>query len=257
MAHLIVTAGMNFLLGMSLGMVGGLLGIGGGLIAIPILTYLYGMDQHLAQGTALVMIAPNVMIAFWRYYQKSRIDLRSVAAMSIFAMLAAYLSARYVAQVDDHHLHIAFAVFLIGLALYFGWQIKGESCTVAAPVNARDAMPMHALPILGTISGSMSGIFTVGGSLVVVPALVSLFGMAQTRAQGMALALVLPGALIALGTYAQAGQVGWDIGIPLAFGGVISVSWGVTLAHQFSPIRLRALFCMVLLATALMMLWSK
>ena len=44
----------------------------------------------------------------------------------------------------------------------------------------------------------MSGIFTVGGGLVVVPALVTFFGMPQTRAQGMALALVVPGTLIAL-----------------------------------------------------------
>jgi uncharacterized membrane protein YfcA len=118
-------------------------------------------------------------------------------------------------------------------------------------------MPAKTLPLLGMVSGGMSGIFTVGGGLVVVPALVTFFGMAQTRAQGMALALVVPGALIALCTYSQAGHVSWATGIPLALGGMISVSWGVALAHRFSPIRLRILFCAVLLATALMMLLSK
>ena len=55
------------LLGAVLGGIGGLLGIGGGIIAIPVLAMGFGMEQQLAQGTALVMITPNVLIAFWRY----------------------------------------------------------------------------------------------------------------------------------------------------------------------------------------------
>jgi uncharacterized membrane protein YfcA len=100
----------------------------------------------------------------------------------------------------------------------------------------------------------MSGIFTVGGGLVVVPALVSLFGMRQTRAQGMALALVVPGALVALLAYAQGGNVSWAVGLPMAVGGVLSVSWGVQLAHKLPAARLRLLFCAVLLGTAVAML---
>ncbi|MCD2476494.1 TSUP family transporter, partial [Staphylococcus aureus] len=64
---LIMTLGLALLLGAALGALGGLLGIGGGILAIPVLVLLYGMDQQLAQGTALVMMVPNVLIAFWRY----------------------------------------------------------------------------------------------------------------------------------------------------------------------------------------------
>ena len=73
--HVVLTVLANLLLGLGLGAAGGLLGIGGGLIAIPILGALYGMDQHLAQGTALVMIAPNVLIGFWRYHQRHPVHL--------------------------------------------------------------------------------------------------------------------------------------------------------------------------------------
>ena len=62
---------INLGLGVVLGALGGMLGIGGGLVAIPILGALYGMDQHLAQGTALVMILPNVLTGFWRYHQRT------------------------------------------------------------------------------------------------------------------------------------------------------------------------------------------
>ena len=62
----VVWPGM-LLLGAVLGFCGGLLGIGGGILAIPALALWFGMDQSVAQGTALVMIAPNVVMAFWRY----------------------------------------------------------------------------------------------------------------------------------------------------------------------------------------------
>ncbi|ANH75389.1 sulfite exporter TauE/SafE family protein [Ralstonia insidiosa] len=257
-SHAVLIGLFNLLLGMGLGVAGGLLGIGGGLIAIPVLGYLYGMDQHLAQGTALVMIAPNVLIGFLRYHQRHPVHLRSVGLICVFSMAATYVAARFAAGLDAHHLHTAFAVFLIALAVYFASRLKDKPDAAKDAEHAPPrAMPAAAMPLMGIASGAMSGIFTVGGGLVVVPALVTFFGMPQTRAQGMALALVVPGTLIALATYAHAGHVNWGTGIPLAVGGMVSVSWGVTLAHKFSPLRLRLAFCAVLLGTALMMLLVK
>jgi uncharacterized membrane protein YfcA len=247
----LATTLLTFAMGAALGVVGGLLGIGGGLIAIPVLGALYGMDQHLAQGTALVMIAPNVLLGFFRYRQRNPIDLRSVAAMALFAMATTYLAARLAAGIDAGALRTAFAVFLILLALYFGRRAKRTTGLDAPPARP---MPRAALPVLGMFSGTMSGIFTVGGGLIVVPALVSLFGIKQTRAQGMGLALAAPGAVTALIAYGQGGYVDWRVGLPMALGGVLSVSWGVALAHRFSAARLRMCFSVVLLGTAVMML---
>jgi uncharacterized membrane protein YfcA len=243
---------INLGIGALLGLAGGLLGIGGGLIAIPVLGLLYGMNQHLAQGTALVMIAPNVLVGFLRYRQRHQIALRPVLSMAVVSMAATWVAALCATGIDAALLHVTFALFLVVLALYFGLG------RVPAPAvdGAGRVPPAGALPLLGAISGAMSGFFTVGGGLVVVPALVGLFNMSQARAQGMALALVVPGALVALFTYARVGQVDWAVGIPLAIGGVLSVSTGVMLAHRFPARQLRLLFCAVLLATAALMLLS-
>jgi uncharacterized membrane protein YfcA len=255
--NLFISSVLNFGLGAVLGVAGGLLGIGGGLIAIPVLGYLYGMDQHLAQGTALVMIAPNVLIGFLRYNQKHRVDLRSVAMIGVFSMASTWFAARLAVGLDAGALHVAFAVFLVLLALYFGYQSRlAARQDAGAPTAPSRTVSPIAMPLLGVASGGMSGIFTVGGGLVVVPALVSWFGMPQTRAQGMSLALVVPGSLIALFTYSQGGHVAWAIGLPMALGGILSVSWGVLLAHRFSAARLRVLFSLVLLGTAAGMLLS-
>lgn len=244
---------LNLALGLALGVGGGMLGIGGGLIAIPVLGLLYGMDQHLAQGTTLVMVTPNVLIGFLRYRQRNDIDIRAVLTMCLSVTVSSYIAARFAASINAHSLQLAFALFLVLLAAYSAWQSRSERHERVSTTR----LSTRLLPLLGVVSGGMSGIFTVGGGLVVVPALVTLFGFTQTQAQGMALALVVPGALAALFSYAQAGNVDWGTGIPLALGGVISVSWGVALAHKLSAARLRLAFCAVLVGAATMMLVVK
>ena len=248
--HLVLPWIANLLLGAALGAVGGMMGIGGGLMAIPVLARVYGMDQHAAQGTALVMIVPNVLIGFLRYRQRNRIDLRSTASLAALAMLSTYVAARYAALIDPGRLRVAFALFLIALAGYFSWQLRTRPQAAAAPAAAAAPTSARLLPVLGVLSGLMSGLFSVGGGLVVVPALVGFFRMTQTQAQGIAMALVLPGAVVALFAYAHAGHVSWTVGLPLALGGIATVSWGVALAHRMAQRRLRMLFCLVLFGTA-------
>ena len=63
---MLIDFAMYTALGLALGALGGLFGIGGGLIAIPVLGLWFGLDQQLAQGTALVMAVPNVFLALYR-----------------------------------------------------------------------------------------------------------------------------------------------------------------------------------------------
>lgn len=235
--------GLHLVLGLLLGGLGGMLGIGGGLVAIPLLAALHGMNQQLAQGTALVMIVPNVLIGFLRYRQRHPVALRRIASMLLPAVVLSHLSARLAVSIDPAALRHAFALFLLGLTGLLLWQLR-------APRGLKAPLPARWLPLVGAASGVMSGLFTIGGGMVVVPALVLLFGTAQTTAQGMALAMVLPGAVIALGAYAHAGQVDWSIGLPLALGGVMTVSLGVRLAYRLPVALLRGLFCAVLIGTA-------
>lgn len=244
-----LTLALNLGLGVLLGALGGLLGIGGGLVAIPLLAALYGMNQHLAQGTALVMILPNVLIGFWRYHQRTPVNFRSLTMMIVLSIGSAALAAHFASRIGADQLRRGFAGFLIVLAAYFLWLLRAR-----AGAQPRSLWPQRWTPAVGVLSGLMSGLFTVGGGLVAVPALVSLFGMRQTQAQGIALALVLPASVTALASYAQAGNVDWSVGIPLALGGLVSVSWGVALAFRLPPAPLRLSFCAVLMGTAAVML---
>ncbi len=244
-------------LGVVLGAVGGLFGIGGGLIAIPVLALGFGLDQQLAQGTALVMIAPNVMLGFWRYKQRNPIDLKDACWLGGAAVGSTWLVAHWATHLDAARLRWAFVVFLVGLALLLHWGARRrERAGPSGHLSAgQPALSRPGLGALGLVSGVFSGLFTVGGGLVTVPALTSVFGVRkQTTAQGLSLAAVVPGALVALLTYAMAGKVDWSRGLPLAVGGLLSISWGVALAHRLPERVLGQAFCALLLVAAAMML---
>ena len=247
---LLTVTGLGAVLGAALGGVGGLLGIGGGLLAIPVLALWFGMDQSMAQGTALVMIVPNVLLAFYRYRQHHAIPLSRALGLGGIAMLASYPAARLAVGLDHHTLQWVFIGFLLGLCVYLCWL-------VARPPRAHAPQPRvlsaRYLPVVGLVSGVFSGLFTVGGGLVATPMLVRGFGHRQAAAQGLALALVVPGSLIALSTYASAGQVSWSLGLPMALGGLSTISWGVACARRLPERWLRSVFIGFLLVTTALM----
>lgn len=91
---------LYLVLGVALGTVGGLFGIGGGLIAIPVLGVFFGLDQQIAQGTALVMVVPNVMLALWRYHQRNHIYLRHALPLGVMGFSFAWLGSIWAVGLD-------------------------------------------------------------------------------------------------------------------------------------------------------------
>ena len=240
---------MSVLLGAGLGTLGGLFGIGGGLIAIPVLGVLFGLDQQLAQGTALVMVVPNVALALWRYNQRNRLQWRHALVLAGSGLLAASLGALLAVGLDARLMRLAFAGFLLILLMHQLWRLL-ERQPEKIP---REAPGKGALTGLGLFSGAMGGLFGVGGAVIVTPVLTSVFGVSQVIAQGLSLALALPSTAVTLATYAWHQQVDWPMAIPLALGGLFSISWGVRLAHALPERLLRALFCSFLLLCALLL----
>nr|WP_218646595.1 sulfite exporter TauE/SafE family protein [Pseudomonas umsongensis] len=243
---------MYLVFGAALGTLGGLFGIGGGLIAIPMLGVLFGLDQQIAQGTALVMVVPNVMLALWRYHQRNKIELRYALPLASMGFCFAWLGSIWAVGIDAQSMRIGFVAFLIALCAY---NLVRMFFTSAAPSTQMN----HSWPwlgVLGAASGTMGGLFGVGGAVVATPVLTSVFGTTQVVAQGLSLALALPSTGVTLVTYGVHHQVNWMIGVPLAIGGLMSISWGVKIAHSLPERLLRALFCGFLLCCAVMLVFK-
>jgi uncharacterized membrane protein YfcA len=239
---------MFVLLGAAMGTLGGLFGIGGGLVAIPALGVLFGLDQQLAQGTALLMVLPNVLLALWRYNQRNRVSLRNALMLIIPSFCLAWLTSLWAVRLDPQYMRVSFIAFLIVLTVFnlvqMYWR-KGNATPQLQHVNR--------LWLLGVGSGITGGLFGVGGGVIATPILTGFFGASQVVAQGLALALAAPSTAITLFTYALHDHVNWSMGIPLAIGGLASISWGVKMAHSMPERLLRWLFCGFLVICAVVL----
>ncbi len=240
--------GELFALGLFLGALGGLLGIGGGMFAIPLLALWLGLDQQHAQGTSLVMVVPNVLVGLWNYARRGDLDKRISFALAAAALPVTYFGARFAVHVPSAPLRVAFAIFLLAIAAlssYRGLVPRRADAPQRAPA------PWPFAFGVGAVGGALSGLFGVGGAVFAVPLLSFLFNVSQAAAQGLGLALVAPGTLVGVATYAYAGDVDWAMGIPLAVGGVLSVPSGVKLAHRLPERTLRLAFSGLMVLAAL------
>jgi uncharacterized membrane protein YfcA len=234
-------------LGGIFGFVGGLFGIGGAFLAIPVLGIAFGLNEQTAQGTALAMGTPNVIVGLWSYSRKARLDWRLAVTLAVTALPFSFGAARIATLLPSGSLRIAFSIFLVAIAL----DLARRTFLAQAPQMA--ALPWPFATIAGAIGGVFSGFFGIGGAILTVPAMTMFFGQSQVEGQGLALAFAVPTTILTTATYALASDVDWAAGIPLALGGVATVSLGVDLAHRLPERVLRSLFIgfIVVVAVAL------
>ena len=255
-----IVTGICLACGALIGFLGGVLGIGGGLIAIPALVLLMDMSQQLAQGTALIMVLPTIVMAVRKYNQHTRIDRPAAIAGALGAVLFTWVGARLALGIPSGTLRLSFAVFLFFVAVFYVYKIA-RAPRPAAKGRARQARPAPAFTrgraaLLGVASGTLGGFFGVGGAIMAVPILTSVFRLPQTSAQALALTMVIPGSTIALATYSWAGQANWWIGLPLAAGSLLFVPVGVRVAYRLPERKLRACFAAMLFATVLLLIFE-
>jgi uncharacterized membrane protein YfcA len=235
---------VDVVLGAAIGFLGGLFGIGGGIVAIPVLGLLFGMSEQVAQGTALVMVVPNVFIGLWRYYQKRSLNVRYGVTLALSAAPLTFAGARFATGIASAPLRMAFGIFTLLIAAYSLWKIYRSHDAPLARAH------WYGLALVGAVGGFVSGVFGVGGAVLAVPLMVAFFGLTQAAAQSQGLALVAPGTIVGLATYASAGDVDWVTGLALAAGGFAAVSFGVDVAHRLPDRTLKLIFALFLCASA-------
>lgn len=113
---------MIVLVGLVVGLVSGVVGIGGGILFVPALVWLLGMDQHKAQGTSLgALLAPVGFFAFYEYYRKGNADIRVAALLAAGFLVGGYFGAVGAQYIPDIWLRRMFALtlFAIGGHIWF------------------------------------------------------------------------------------------------------------------------------------------
>ena len=113
---------MALLVGAVIGVVSGIVGIGGGILFIPALIWLFGMNQHKAQGTSLgALLAPVGIFAFLEYYRKGNADLRIALLLAAGFVVGGYFGAVLAQYIPEFWLRRIFAItlVLVGARMFF------------------------------------------------------------------------------------------------------------------------------------------
>ncbi|PYT57987.1 MAG: permease [Acidobacteria bacterium] len=120
------------LLGLGVGVLVGLMGIGGGVVLVPAMVYVLGMDQHLAQGTSLFILLPPIGLGALReYWKEGQVDLRAGILCALGILLGAYGGSSLALPMPSRNLQGLFGSFLVLSAILLWRKAQIESRAVA------------------------------------------------------------------------------------------------------------------------------
>ncbi|MDJ0738370.1 MAG: sulfite exporter TauE/SafE family protein [Gammaproteobacteria bacterium] len=241
------------------GTLAGLLGIGGGVIIVPIVTLLFeghgiphSLAIKLALGTSLATIVVTALSSIWTHHRKGAVDWGLFRVMGPSVVVGSFVGAWLADVIPGHALYVAFIVFLFAVSVQMA----------LSRVGAHRGLPGRpGLAAASTTVGVVSALMGIGGGAMHVPFL-SYCGVPVKRAIATAAAVGLPLAVSATLGYViggldetgiPPGSIGY-VNLPV-FGGVVAASLlfaplGAMLAHKLPDLLLRRLFAAFLFVLA-------
>jgi uncharacterized membrane protein YfcA len=252
-------------LGAFAGILAGLLGVGGGLIIVPVLTFIYTAQHlpdahilHLALGTSLASIMFTSISSLRAHHQRGAVDWMVVRRISLGIMVGTFGGSWVAAQLSTRFLKAFFIVFLYYVATQMLLNIK--------PKPHRQLPGLTAMFCVGSVIGGVSSLVGIGGGSLSVPFL-TWCNVAIHRAIGTSAAIGFP--------IAVAGAVGYVVNglsaqlpqyclgfvylpalVGIATTSIITAPIGAKLAHSLPVDKLKKIFALLLIVMGTKMLWS-
>ena len=235
---------VGFLIGLNAGVLGGLVGIGGGMIMIPLMVAFLGMGQHQAHGTSLFAVVFTGLVGAVTYAMHGSVNHFAAAVLAVTAGVMAAIGARYTRRLSEKMLRRTFGFFLIAMAALL---LAKPYLPVVAALSVTGWAGVTILLISGTVVGFLAGLMGVGGGGIMIPVLVLVMGMNQYMAQGTSLAAMVPPAVVGSWTHRRLGNVRKDILLVLIAGVLAGTCIGGAMAHLVPERELRILFSLIIL----------
>lgn len=238
------------LIGVAAGLLAGLLGVGGGIIMVPLMVAM-GVDQHRAHATSLLAILVIALAGVSRFAAAGEVAWGIGAAVAIGAVAGSTLGSHAMGRLSPEAIRLAFVmlIFAAGLRMVFGGDIGAGN-------GAEGAVAWVVALLIGLFSGFAAGVAGVGGGIIIVPALVVLLGVPQHAAEGTSLMVIVFTALAATRVNLSQGRVDLREGIVMGLAGVVSTVIGASFALGLDGRVLARIFGIFVLVVALRMAWS-
>jgi uncharacterized membrane protein YfcA len=226
------------------------MGVGGGIILVPLLVHALHAGQHEAQGTSLAFITVTAVVAAVPYFREGNLDVALAAWLSLGAVPGVLLGAALARKLTARRLRRAFGVLLLATAIRI---------LAAAPLHA-DMGHIWGAPwnvLLGLAVGALGGLLGIGGGTILVPVLVLGESVPQHLAQGVSLLMIMPTGIVGAWSHARHGHVLRRFLPGLMAGGAVGALLGALLAHRIEAAPLSRLFALFLLPVSAQMIFGR
>ncbi|MGA1827186.1 sulfite exporter TauE/SafE family protein [Microbacterium sp.] len=177
-------------IGLLAGLLSGLFGVGGGTVIVPLLVLVLAYNQRLAAGTSLAAIIPIASVGVISYAIHGSVAWIPGLILAAGAVVGAQIGTWLLPRVPLAALRWSFIGFLV--VVIVSLFIVVPSRDAGLPLNA---FTIAGLVVLGVATGTVAGLIGVGGGIVVVPALMLLFGTSDLIAKGTSLLMMIPTAI--------------------------------------------------------------
>lgn len=207
--------------GSLVGLVLGLIGGGGSILAVPLLLYVVGVPSpHVAIGTSAVAVAASAIASLWGHARAGNVRWRCAAVYTIVGMLGAAAGSGIGKRFDGHRLLILFGLLMIVISatMVMRRSQSGEHFVPLTTATAPRLLPR--LAGFGFATGLVSGFFGIGGGFLIVPGLVAATDMPLIAAIGSSLVSVSAFGITTATNYAISGLIDWRLVALFVLGGI-------------------------------------
>lgn len=197
---LIVTLVLTVGVGLSLGLLGG----GGTILAVPLLTYVAGMSPQEAIASSMFIIGVTALISVWTHARRGNVHWRTGLIFGVASMAGAFGGGVLGSQLPGVVLMVAFSIMMLVTAL----AMVIDRRTPSAPKNGKK-MPILKISVEGLAVGLVTGMVGAGGGFLVVPALVLLGGLTMPAAVGTSLLIIALKSFSGMAGYLTSVNIDW------------------------------------------------
>jgi uncharacterized membrane protein YfcA len=235
-------------IGLLAGLLSGLFGVGGGTVIVPLLVLALSFDQRLAAGTSLAAIVPTATVGVISYALHDAVAWIPALLLAAGAVVGAQIGTWLLPRLSITFLRWAFVGFLVAVIV---------SLFIVIP--SRDAMLHLTVPsgiglvVLGLVTGTVAGLIGVGGGIIVVPALMVLFGTSDLVAKGTSLLMMIPTAISGTIGNLRRGNVDLAAAAAIGLAACATTALGAWIATLVDPFVGNLLFAVFLVFIAVQM----
>lgn len=238
-------------IGLAAGLFGAILGVGGGVIVVPLLGFLLAYDQRRAAATSMGAIGITACVGAASYALHGRLHVPEAALVGIPAALGAILGTALQQRLPLARLSVLFAALLV----FVGLRLVEPGWFGFRAIQHR-AWWVYALALaIGLLGGILAGLFGVGGGVLFVPTLVLALGLGQLDAEATSLLAMLPATWLGAWRQTRYGNIVWRNALTIGVASVAGVEGGIAIAERLPEATLRRLFGVLLLAMAAQIVW--